>query len=155
MSFFGNGAINRVNLHATLQALAQGMGGVFVFVYLLKAGVAAPLVLIAVAAMTAGRFILRPAVLMVARRRGLRTTLVLGTALEAAIFPLLTAVHGFGAILVLAIAVGALGSVFYWTSLHAYFASLGDAEHRGRQVGAREAGMAAANIVARALEDGD
>jgi len=39
MSFFGNDAINRVNLHTTVVALAQGAGGVFVFVYLLKAGV--------------------------------------------------------------------------------------------------------------------
>jgi hypothetical protein len=42
VSFLGNDAINRVNLHATIQALAQGAGGVFVFVYLLKAGLRRP-----------------------------------------------------------------------------------------------------------------
>ena len=146
MSFLGNAAINRVNLHSTILALAQGAGGVFVFVYLLKAGVPIPLVLCTLAAMTAGRFVLRPAVLFVARRRGLRATLILGTLLEAAIFPLLAAVHGLGPMLLLVIAVGAFGSVFYWTSHHAYFATLGDAEHRGRQIGVRAAAAAVMNI---------
>ena len=148
MSFFGNDAINRVNLHTTVVALAQGAGGVFVFVYLLKAGVPIPLVLCAIAAMTLGRFVLRPTVLIVARRGGLRTTLIAGTILEAAIFPLLPAVHGPGGMLMAVIAVSALGSVFYWTSLHAYTASLGDAEHRGRQIGVRAAAAAVVNIVA-------
>lgn len=148
MSFLGNDAINRVNLHTTIQALAQGAGGVFVFVYLLKAGVAAPWVLCTVAGMTFGRFVLRPAVLVVARWRGLRATLMLGTVLEAAIFPLLPVVHGPGPMLLLVIAVSALGSVFYWTSLHAYTAMLGDAEHRGAQIGVGAAAAAVANIVA-------
>ncbi|HZZ89932.1 MAG TPA: hypothetical protein VFE13_16515 [Caulobacteraceae bacterium] len=37
------------------------------------------------------------------------------------------------------IVVASIGDVFYWTSFHAYFAVLGDAEHRGHQIGAREA----------------
>ncbi len=148
MSFLGNDAINRVTMHSTIQALAQGAGGVFVFVYLLKAGVATPLVLCTLAAMNAGRFLLRPLVLVVARRRGLRATLMLGTVLEAAIFPLLAFVHGPGAMLLVVIAVGAFGSVFYWTSLHAYIALLGDAEARGRQIGVRAAAAAVANIAA-------
>ena len=148
MSFFGNDAINRVNLHNTIQALAQGVGGVFVFVYLLKAGVSAPLVLCTIAGMTAGRFVMRPAVLVVARRHGLRVTLMLGTILEAAIFLLLPLVHGPGVVLVVIIAVSALGSVFYWTSLHAASSQLGDAEHRGRQIAVGTAASAVMNIAA-------
>jgi DHA1 family inner membrane transport protein len=148
VSFLGNDAINRVNLHTTIQALAQGAGGVFVFVYLLKAGVATPWVLCTLAGMTAGRFALRPLVLVAARRRGLRDTLMLGTILEAAIFLLLPSVHGPGPMLLLVIAVSALGSVFYWTSLHAYTALLGDAEHRGHQISAGAAASAVVNILA-------
>ena len=148
MSFFANDAINRVNLHNTVQALAQGVGGVFVFVYLLKAGVSAPLVLCTIAGMTAGRFVMRPAVLVLARRHGLRATLVLGTILEAAIFLLLPVVHGPGVVLLVIIAVSALGSVFYWTSLHAASSELGDAEHRGRQVAVGTAASAVMNIAA-------
>jgi DHA1 family inner membrane transport protein len=148
VSFLGNDAINRVNLHSAIQALAQGAGGVFVFVYLLKAGVSVPLVLCTLAAMTMGRFVLRPAVLFVARRRGVRATLIVGTVFEAALFPLLPAVHGPGPMLLMLIAVSAFGSVFYWTSLHAYFATLGDAEHRGHQIGVRAAATAVMNIMA-------
>ena len=148
VSYFGNDAIGRVTLHSAIQALAQGAGGVFVFVYLLKSGVATPWVLGALAAMTLGRFVLRPAVLVVALRGGLRTSLIAGTLLEAAIFPLLTFVHGPGFALALVIAVGAVGSVFYWTSLHAYFATSGDTADRGRQVGIRSAAVALVNIAA-------
>lgn len=151
MSFFGNDAVNRVNLHSGVQALAQGAGGVFVLVFLLRAGVPAPLVLVAMAAMNAGRFVLRPLVLPLARRIGLRATLVLGTVLEAAIFPLLPLVHGLDLALAAVIAVGPIGSVLYWTSYHAYFASVGDDEHRGGQVGAREALTSIVGIAAPLL----
>lgn len=148
MSFFANDAMNRVTLHSSIQALAQGAGGVFVFVFLLKAGVSTPLVLCTLAAMTLGRFCLRPLVLYVARRRGLLATFIAGTVLEAAIFPLLPYVHGPGALLALIIAVSALGSVLYWTSYHAYFASLGDSAKRGSQIGVRAAAIALINILA-------
>jgi hypothetical protein len=151
MSFLGNRAVNRVILHNGVQALAQQGGGVFVFVYLLKAGVPAALVLCTIAAMVAGRFLARPAVLPLARRLGLRRCLMLGTVLEAPIFPLLPQVHGPGPLLAAVVAVGALGSVIYWTCYHAYFAAIGDAARRGGQVGAREALAALVGIAAPAL----
>jgi len=151
MTPFGNGAINRVNLHASIQAFAQGAGGAFVFVFPLRSGVPAPLVLCALAGMNLTRFALRGAVLPIARRIGLRETLVAGTVLEAAIFPLLTLVHGPELALVGVIFISAAGSVLYWTCYHAYFAGLGDEEARGQQVGVREALIAAIGIVAPAL----
>lgn len=147
MTFFTNGAINRVLAHSAVQSLAQGMGGVFVFVYMLKAGVPVPGVLCALAAMVAGRFVLRPMVLPLARRFGVRTTLILGTLGEAAIFPILPTVHGVGWPLAAAILVGSVGSVLYWTSYHAYFAATGDAEQRGSQIGVREAVNAITGVV--------
>jgi len=151
MSFFGNDAINRVNFHSGVQALAQGAGGVFVLVFLLRAGVSAPLVLCSMAALNLGRFILRPLVLPFAHRFGLRTTLVLGTVLEAAIYPILPLVHGLDLAFFAMLIVGPVGSVLYWTAYHAYFASLGDDEHRGGQVGAREALRAVVGIAAPLL----
>lgn len=148
MSFLANDAINRVNLHSGVQALAQGAAGVFVFVYLLQAGVSLPIVLCVLAVMTAARFILRPLVLPLARRHGVRATLMLGTILEAAIFPLLPLTHGPAMALLVIGPVGSIGSVLYWTSYHAYFASLGDAEHRGGQLGVREAINAIVGIAA-------
>ena len=146
MKVFGNSAINRANMHSA--ALAQGAGGTFVFVFLLKSGLSIPLVLCTIAGMTAGRFILRSAVLPVARRIGLRQTLILGTLGEASIFPLLPLVDGLGVMLGVTIAVSALGSVFYWTSYQAYFAALGDTAQRGHQVGLREVVTAITGVIA-------
>jgi len=151
MSFFGNDAVNRVNLHSGVQALAEGAGGVFILVFLLKAGVSAPLVLCAMAAMTGGRFLLRPFVLPMARRLGLRRTLMLGTVLEAATYPLLPFVKGPDWAFLAVVLIGPVGSVLYWTCYHAYFASVGDEEHRGGQVGAREALTAVVGVVAPLL----
>jgi hypothetical protein len=43
--------------------------------------------------------------------------------------------------------VAALGDTFYWSSYHAYYAALGNHEHRGSEVGAREALAALVGIV--------
>ena len=151
MSFFSNAAVNRLNLHSGIQTLAQEAGGLFILVFLLRAGVPAPLVLCSMAAMTAGRFILRPFVLPFARRYGLRTTLVLGTVLEAAVFPILPFVNGVDAAFLAMVLVSPLGSVLYWTCYHAYFATVGDDEHRGGQVAVRTALMALVGIGAPLL----
>jgi hypothetical protein len=148
MSFFGNRAINRVNLHYGLQQFAQGAGGVFFLVFLLKAGVPVPLTLAANAAIVAQRFLIRPAVLPLAQRIGLRRTLIAGVAMEALAYPLLAEVSGLNWAFVTLVLVTPIGSVLYWTCYHAYFAALGDAEHRGGQVGAREALAALVGIVA-------
>jgi MFS transporter, DHA1 family, inner membrane transport protein len=134
MAYFTNSAFNRVNLHSTLQALAAGLGGIFVFVFMLKAGVPTAWVLTAVSGMTAGRFFMRPAVLVLAKRFGVRNCLVLGVFGEALVYPLLPTVHGLGWPLAGVILFSALGSVFYWTSLHATIAAVGDDDHRGKQV---------------------
>lgn len=151
MSFFSNAAVNRLNLHSGIQTLAQEAGGIFILVFLLKAGVPAPLVLCSMAAMTAGRFVLRPFVLPIARRLGLRTTLVLGTLLEAAVFPILPFVKGVDGAFLAMVLVSPLGSVLYWTCYHAYFAAVGDDEHRGGQVAVRTALMALVGIGAPLL----
>jgi DHA1 family inner membrane transport protein len=139
MAFFANGAVNRVNIHYGVQALAQAAGGLFMLVFLLRAGLPVPVAFLVLAAMLAGRFILRPAILPVAKRCGLKTTLIIGALVLAVQYPLIAEVHGVGPMLLALIVVASLGDVFYWTSFHAYFAVLGDAEHRGHQIGAREA----------------
>ena len=74
-----------------------------------------------------------------------------GCVLEAAMFPILPYVHGLNGALAAVIVVGAVGSVLYWTTYHAYYAALGDAEHRGDQVGAREAMTTVIGVAAPAL----
>ena len=148
MAFFGNDAINRVNLHYGIQAFAQSGGGVFVLVFLLRSGVSVPATLLAMVAILGGRLAIRPAILPLAKRWGMKPLLIAGCFLFAAQYLMLGEVHGVGPELFAFVVVAAIADVFYWPTYHAYFAALGDAEHRGHQVGAREALVAVTSIVA-------
>ena len=148
MAFFRNSAVNRVNLHYAIEMLALSGGGLFFLVFLVKAGVPVPVALLTQAATLAGRFMLRPLMLPLAIRYGLKPLLIGGTFGVAAIFPLLARVHGVGPELWAVIAMTSVADIFYWPSYHAYFAAVGDAEHRGHQVSLREAVNAAIGVVA-------
>ncbi len=147
MRFFDNSAINRIYLHSALQSMASNAGGVFVYIYLLKAGLALPLVLLTIACLMALRIVMRLIVLPVIRRIGLRNGVILGTLIEATSYVMLAQVHGLGVWLFGYISVASLGTAFYWTCFHAIVARQGDAEHRGAQVSAREAIFAVTGII--------
>jgi MFS family permease len=147
MAYLRNSAVNLLNLHYGLHALVLNGAGVFFVVFLLKAGVSTPLVFAAIGLLLLGRFTIRPLVLVFAPRLGLRALVVIGTILTAVQYPLLAEVHGADLALLAFCFAGAVGDAFYWTSYHAYFASLGDLTHRGHQVSAREAMSSLAAIV--------
>jgi DHA1 family inner membrane transport protein len=151
MAFLRNDAVNRVNLHSGVQALAQAGGGVFFLVFLLRAGVPVPIALLAQAAIQAGRFVVRPLILPLAKRWGVRPLLIAGTLGLAVQYPVLAQVHGVGPGLLALCIVTSVAEVFYWPSYNAYFAAIGDAHHRGHQISAREALVAMAGIVAPLL----
>lgn len=148
MAFFTNDAVNRLNLHFAINALALAGGGAFYGAFLLRAGAPIPAVLASLAMVNLGRFALRPFVLGPARRWGLKPLVVAGTLLCSLQYPILAGVHGVGWRLLALIVVSAVGDTLYWTAYHAYYASLGDAEHRGGQVGLRQALAAGVGIVA-------
>src|SRR5215467_2220947 len=148
MAYFRNNVVNLLNLHYGLHSLALSGSGAFYSVFLLKSGVPAPAVLAFFALILLGRLAVRPSVLVLAKRCGLKPLLIAGTLATGLQYPLLAEVHGIGIALLVLCAVSAVAETFYWTTYHAYFASLGDAEHRGHQVGAREAVAAMVGIVA-------
>ena len=137
--FFANRDINRLAVHAALVSLAWSMAGIFFMVFLLRAGLPPAQIFLAISAILALRFALRPLVLVVASAIGMRRTLVLGTFLSAFQFPAIALVHGVDLALVVFCALSSIAQVFYWTCYHAYFGSLGDIDHRGKQLGARQA----------------
>lgn len=151
MAFLRNDAVNRVNLHSGVVALAQGAGGLFFFVFLLKVGVSVPMALLVQAATVAGRFVVRPLLLPLAKRWGIKRLLIAGALALAGQYPLLAAVRGPGPALAALVAVSGLGEVLYWMSYNAYYAAVGDAEHRGHQIAAREALMAVIGVAAPLL----
>jgi MFS transporter, DHA1 family, inner membrane transport protein len=151
MAFLGNAAVNRINLHYGFHALAQGAGGIFLLVFLLKAGVPLAETFLVLAGIVAGRFILRPMVLPFAKRFGLKPLVIFGAVVHGLQYLALAQIDGVDAKLFGFIAVSSIGDVFYWTCFHAYFSSLGDSEHRGHQISAREAVAASVGIVAPLL----
>jgi hypothetical protein len=151
MAFFSNRAINRFSLHFVIFAAAFQGGGAFYAIYLVKSGISIPLTLVALGSVQAVRFVIRPLVILFASRFGLRQTLIAGTVLTAAQYPVLAEIGGIGPVLYALVIVTAVSSVFYWSSYHATFAKLGDDEHRGAQVSAQNAGMALVGIVSPLL----
>jgi MFS family permease len=147
MAYFRNTTVNLLNLHYGIHSVALSGAGAFYIVYLLKAGVPVPGVLAALALILAGRFVIRPIVVPLAVRFGIRTLVIVGTLLSACQYPLVAQVHGIGWSLLVLCLVSSLGDSIYWSSYHAYFASLGDHEDRGSQIGAREAIAAVVGIV--------
>jgi MFS transporter, DHA1 family, inner membrane transport protein len=147
MKFFANTSINRLYVHSGLQSFAFNGGAVFSYVYLLKAGIAAHVVFLIIAAVILVRLLLRLALLPIVHRIGLRNGLILGTLIDASSFLLLGQVHGPGAWLYSYMLLSSCGTAFYWTCYHACVTRLGDAEHRGAQVSAREAIFAITGIV--------
>lgn len=151
MSFLRNGAINRVNLHSAVQALAHGAGEVFVLVFLIRAGLSIPAALLVQTAIVAGRFVLRPLVLPLAVRFGLKPLLIAGTLGKAAQYLVLSQVDGVGAALVFRCLITMTAEILYYPAYNAAYSALGDSEHRGHQVGAREALIALANTASPLL----
>src|SRR5947207_2270688 len=151
MAFFRNSAVNLLNLHYGIHCVALYGGGAFFAIFLLKAGVSVPGVLVSIALILLGRLAVRPVVIGLAVRWGLRAMVVAGTVLTALQYPLLAEVDGVGSILVALIALSAVGETVYWTTYHAYFAALGDNEFRGHQIGVREAIAALVGIVSPLL----
>jgi MFS transporter, DHA1 family, inner membrane transport protein len=147
MAYFRNNTVNLLNLHYAIHSLALTGGGAFFLIFLLKSGLPAAGVLATVAAVLLGRFVVRPSVLMLARRIGLKPLVIAGTLMAAVQYLVLPEVHDVGLALLVLCIVTSIGDTYYWTCYHAYFAMLGDAEHRGHQVGAREAVAAIAGII--------
>ncbi len=138
MSYFASRAFNLVYVHAALQAFASYGGEAFAFVYLLQAGIPAPVVLLAIAAMFGSRMLFRMLVLPLVRRVGMRRALVVAILAEAATYPILSQVTGTGPLLLVYLTLWAFSSSLYWTTYHSYVALIGDNAVRGRQTSAVE-----------------
>ena len=138
MGIFVNRRFNLIYVHAALQAFTSYGGEAFAFVYLLKAGIPVPVVLLSIGGLFGSRLLFRMLVLPLAKRMGLRNALVLGILLEGSAYPLLSQVTEADGLLIAYLAVWAVSSSIYWTTYHAYVVLIGDGEHRGAQVSAME-----------------
>ena len=71
----------------------------------------------AIALILAGRFVIRPVVIPLGVRFGMRPLVVAGTVLSALQYPFLAEVHGVGATLFILCALSSLGDTIYWSLL--------------------------------------
>src|SRR5436190_8916889 len=92
VAFLRNKTVNLLNLHYGIHSVALTGGGAFFLVYLLKAGVPAPGALVALALILLGRFIMRPLIVPLAVRWGVRRLVIAGTVLSALQYPVLAEV---------------------------------------------------------------
>jgi MFS transporter, DHA1 family, inner membrane transport protein len=148
MGFFKDRSFNLIYVHAALQAIAMHAGEAFAFVYLLKAGISAPVVLVCIGAMFGSRLFFRMLVLPLVKLIGLQYALVIGIVIEATTYPILSQVSEVGPALYAYLALWAFSSSLYWTTYHAYVALLGNNESRGSQVSVMEFLSMAMSIVA-------
>ena len=137
-ALLANRNLNRLAVHSALQQMAWGLLNGFSAVFLLHQGLSVSQIFLCFGGIIALRCAIRPAVLFSVHRIGLRSTLILGTSLYAAQGPLLASVHGVDFALFGYCVAAAVAQAFYWTSYHAIFAALGEADDRGSQVGWRE-----------------
>jgi MFS transporter, DHA1 family, inner membrane transport protein len=134
MPYFKSHPYNFIYVHAALQAIAMHAGEAFAFVYLLKAGISAPIVLVCIGAMFGSRLLFRKLVLPLVQLIGLQYALVVGILIEASTYPILSQVSQVGPALYAYLALWAFSSSLYWTTYHAYVALLGNNASRGSQV---------------------
>ena len=80
MAFFRNNTVNLLNLHYGIHSIALSSGGAFYIVYLLKAGVPVPAVLGTLAAILFARVSIRPIVVPLGTRVGMRALVVAAAA---------------------------------------------------------------------------
>jgi MFS transporter, DHA1 family, inner membrane transport protein len=147
MNFFQNSSINRIYVQTALQGMAYFAGTAFVFVYFLKAGMSLPVVFLAIGAMVLMRILFRLTLIPLVKKTGLRNGLIIGACVEALGFLFLANLNGVNAWMIIYLLITSLGTAYYYTCYHAVVARLGDDEHRGAQVSAREAIFAIAGIV--------
>lgn len=138
MGYFVNRRFNLIYVHAALQAFTTHGGEAFAFVYLLKAGIPVPIVLLSIGALFGSRLLFRMIVLPLTKRVGLRNALIFGIVLEGCTYPILSQIAGTGPLLVSYLALWAISSSIYWTTHHAYVVLIGDGQHRGAQVSVME-----------------
>lgn len=148
---FDDRAIRRATLHYGIQAFASAAGGIFMLVFLLKAGVPVPVALLYQAGIVGGRYLIRPAVLPLAVRFGVKPLLIAGILLSASTYVFIGQITGPGWPLAALCLFSSLGYLLYWLCFHAYFAALGDPDRRGGQVGLREAIVAGVGVIAPLL----
>ena len=113
-----------INLHAALRVAGSTLVDIFGMVYLYGLHISLSRIFLIYAGIQLLRLVVRPFIVGLAARSGLKKSLVIGTLLYAGSYIILSQVQGISWWLILFIFWAAVSDAVYWTSYHAYFATL-------------------------------
>ncbi len=147
MLYTPNQDMYRLQAHSALNQLAINMSAVFSAAYLLKLGLTPAQVFMTFAAIFAIRALIRPVILPLMPRLGMRKMLIAGTVTIAGQYGAIALVTGYDRTLIAYIAFTAFSNMLYWTLYHPVFAAAGELHDRGKQLGARQAISAMTGIL--------
>ena len=137
---------NRFLAHTMLYQLSTNVAGVFFLAFMLRQGVPKSVVFLSMAGVFTLRFCVRPLVIELAKRVGLRGAMVAGTLVSCLQYLTLVRLEGVDPWLLAWIVATAIGDGIYWTLFHVMFAAVGDEKKLGRQTSVRQLMFAAAAI---------
>ena len=146
-----NKTINYINIHFGLQRFAETIALTFGPIYLYKIGISIPWIFLIWAAMFGTRFFIRPFMLQLLPKIGLKKSIIIGSIIYAITYPSFLLINGLNFALLLPILLVAIVDVSYWLPYHTYFGIMGDSEDRGKQHGVRNALIQIGNILAPLL----
>jgi MFS family permease len=151
MSYLSNRAVNIVNLHFFFRRLSYGVGEIFGILFLIEAGIKIEIALLIWAGNFLIRLFVRPFAFKLQQKIGLKNSVIFGAVWFTGLYPLMLQIDGLNLWVPVFMFYFALADVFYWLPYHAYFARIGDSEHRGKQLGVREIGTLIAGSLGPAL----
>jgi len=135
--FLKNRAENLLSAHFGLQNFAASIVNIFFGVYLYQIGIPLWEIFLIWGITFFTRCLLRPVVLPLYFRYGVRRMLIIGIICNAISFLALERVTEVGIWLGIFMLLVAITDIFYWTAFHLYFALLGENMRRGKQVAIR------------------
>ena len=139
MGYLKNKQINLLNLHTGLYRFANSIFYIFGTVYFLKQGIPLHIALLIWSFTFIIRMTIRPFALILQETIGLKKSVILGTLFFPGVFIFLSQINGINIWFFLFPIYFAIADSLYWLPYHAYYAAMGDLEHRGKHIGTREA----------------
>ena len=140
-----------MQVHSAFNQLAINMSAVFSSAFLLQQGLKPAQVFLTYAAVFALRVAMRPLIMPLLPRVGMRNMLIAGTVLIAIQYGCIAFVTGYDWTLVIYVLFTAFSNMLYWTLYHPVFAAAGEAHNRGKQLGARQSISALTGILGPAI----
>lgn len=144
-------SLSLLNYHFGLRSFGETLSNTFNAIFLYKLGFPLFSIFMLWGTIYLIRFFFRPFYLRFCFGKDMKKILMAATTLYAFVFPLLGLAYRSHALVIVFVAYFAFTDTMYWLVYHSYFAALGDAGKRGKEIFYREALIGAGSILAPLL----